>query len=519
MKLLPQSVNGRVFAALVLAVVLINLTSLFFYVVFRDETAAAAAASQAGDQIIVIKRLVERAPREDQPALIQRLSSPLMNLRITTKPIVEQSDNQFASRVVLDKLLKEFPKGTDIRVDSRIELRGFQNDTMPLDEAIRRSVMPIGGITQPAYREDLDPETQLAPAGPQPQPGLKELFQRRANQRMIALRGGLPALDEALFNVSIRTPDMSQQAWFNARVLLNLGQPRGEYVPFFWLTAFCIVIGGVAWWGVQRATRPLSVFAHAAERLGVDVNAEPLPEGGPSEVRRATHAFNTMQKRIQRFIQDRTQMLAAISHDLRTPITRLRLRAEFVDDDVQREKMLNDLEEMESMIGSTLTFARDDAANEPVASVDVAAIVASSCGDHSAAGRDVTYSGPDSLELMARPLAFKRAINNFVDNAVKYGKSAHVSLEPGYEELAIYIDDHGPGIPPAERERVFAPFTRLESSRSRETGGTGLGLTIARNAIRSMGGDVELSNRPEGGLRVTVTLPMAQEEPLAEAAE
>ncbi len=523
MKLLPQSVNGRVFAALVLAVVFINFTSLFFYVVFRDETAAAAAASQAADQIIVIKRLIERAPREDQPALIQRLSSPLMNLRITQpKPIVEQSDSQFASRVVLDKLLKEFPKGTDIRVDSRIELRGFQSDNLPLDEAIRLSVMPVGGITQPSMREDLDPETQLAPAGPaaQPQqPSLKELFQRRANQRMIALRGGIPALDEALFNVSIRTPDMATTAWFNARVLLNLGEPQGEYVPFFWLTAFCVVIGGVAWWGVQRATRPLSVFAHAAERLGVDVNAEPLPEGGPSEVRRATHAFNNMQKRLRRFIQDRTQMLAAISHDLRTPITRLRLRAEFVDDDVQREKMLNDLDEMEAMIGSTLAFARDDAANEPVASVDIAAIVASLCGDHQAAGRDVTYNGPDGLEIMARPLAFKRAINNFIDNAVKYGKCAHVNLVPGTEELAIYVDDEGPGIPPSERERVFAPFIRLESSRSRETGGTGLGLTIARNAVRSMGGDVSLSNRPEGGLRVTVTLPLAHEEVLAAAAE
>lgn len=518
-RILPQSVNGRVFVALVLAVILINLASVFFYVVFRDETAAAAAASQAGDQIIVIKRLVERAPREDQPTLISRLSSPLMNLRITTKPIVEQSDNQFASRVVLEKLLKEFPKGTDIRVDSRIDLRGFQSDTIPLDEAIRRSMMPVGGITQPSMREDLDPEVQLAPGGTQPQPGLAELFQRRANQRMIALRGGLPALDEALFNVSIRTPEMSQNAWFNARVLLNLGEPQGEYMPFFWLTAFCIVIGGVAWWGVRRATRPLSVFALAAERLGVDVNAAPLPEGGPSEVQRATHAFNTMQTRIQRFIQDRTQMLAAISHDLRTPITRLRLRAEFVDDDVQREKMLSDLEEMESMIGSTLTFARDDAANEPVASVDIAAIVASLCGDNRAAGRNVSYSGPDSLELFARPLAFKRAINNFVDNAVKYGKLAHVSLVPGYEELSIYIDDEGPGIPPSERERVFAPFIRLESSRSRETGGTGLGLTIARNAIRSMGGDVELSNRAEGGLRVAVTLPIAQDEALAAAAE
>jgi signal transduction histidine kinase len=495
-RFLPHSVIGRVFAALVLVVVLINCTSVFFYVIFHDETAVAAAASQAGDQIIVMKHLIERASAEGEPSLIDRLSSPLMNLRVTSEPIVEQSDEQFASRVVLDKLVKEFPPGTDIRVDTSIDLRGFKAGATPLDPALRGATIKGNESTQSGFLG----------------------FLEGRSRRVLALHGVMPALDEALFNISIRTPDM-QETWFNARVLLNLGEPKGEYAPFFWLTALSIIIGGVAWWGVHKATRPLSVFASAAERLGVDVNAEPLPEDGPSEVLRATNAFNTMQTRIKRFIQDRTQMLAAISHDLRTPITRLRLRAEFVEDEQQRKKMLSDLDEMEAMIGATLTFARDDAANEAVESVDIAAIVASLCSDHVAAGLDVTYTGPDSFGLIARPLALKRAINNFVDNAVKYGKVARVSLAPVHEELAIFIDDEGPGIPISDKERVFAPFMRLETSRSRETGGTGLGLTIARNAIRSMGGDVELINRPEGGLRVKVTLPLAQEEQLAAAAE
>ncbi len=496
MRFLPQSVIGRVFAALVLVVVLINFTSVFFYVVFHDETAVAAAASQAGDQIIVMKDLIERATAEGQPALIARLSSPLMNLRVTPTPIVEQSDEQFASRVVLDKLREEFPPGTDIRVDTLIELRAFQQTATPLDPALRGSTV----------------------RGNEPMPtGFLGYLERRG-RRIFALHGGVPTLDEALFNISIKTPDMVD-SWFNARVLLNLGEPKGEYAPFFWLTALSIIIGGVAWWGVSKATRPLSVFASAAERLGVDVNAEPLPEDGPSEVRRATNAFNTMQTRIKRFIQDRTQMLAAISHDLRTPITRLRLRAEFVEDEQQRQKMLSDLDEMEAMIGATLTFARDDAANESVESVDVAAIIAALCGDQQAAGWPVTYSGPDSFSLIARPLALKRAIYNFADNGIKYGKVARVSLVPGRDEVTIFIDDDGPGIPISEKERVFAPFIRLETSRSRETGGAGLGMTIARAAVRSMGGDVVLINRPEGGLRVQVSLPIAQEEPLAAAAE
>ncbi len=516
----PQSLNGRVFVALVLTVIFINFASLALYGIFRDETAAAAAASQAADQIIVIKRLVERAQPVDRRPLITRLSSPLMNLRMTTEPIVEQSDDQFASRIVLRKLQKEFPALTDIRVDSRIDLRGFESDALPLDEAIRRSIMPSEAVIASEEDLSLGVDTKQAAAPKQSRSLLSRMFAPRADQRMIALNNGLPALDEALFNVSIKVPSKTQ-AWFNARVLLNLGEPIGEFIPFLWLTAFSLVVSGIAWRGVLKATRPLTLFATAAERLGVDVNAEPLADedDGPSEVRRATQAFNTMQTRIRRFIHDRTQMLAAISHDLRTPLTRMRLRAEFIDDDIQRRKMLSDLDEMESMIGATLIFARDDASNEPIASVDVAAIIAALCGDQCAIGRDVSYSGPDTLAVSTRPLALKRAISNFLDNAVQYGKAARVVVTHGVSEFAVHIDDDGPGIPLGDKERVFAPFIRLESSRSRQTGGTGLGLTIARNAVRSMGGDVELINRPEGGLRVRVTLPITHDDAMAAAAE
>jgi len=167
------------------------------------------------------------------------------------------------------------------------------------------------------------------------------------------------------------------------------------------------------------------------------------------------------------------------------------------------------------MISATLAFARDDAANEPISYIDVAAVLASLCADQASAGRDVVYSGPDSFELVARPIAIKRAVNNIVDNAVKYGKSAHLTFQPQTDEVCILVDDEGPGISMSDSERVFEPFTRLESSRSRETGGTGLGLTISRNAVRSMGGDLELMNRPEGGLRVKIVLPIAGAELLA----
>jgi signal transduction histidine kinase len=219
-----------------------------------------------------------------------------------------------------------------------------------------------------------------------------------------------------------------------------------------------------------------------------------------------------MQTRLKRFVQDRSQMLAAISHDLRTPITRMKLRAEFVDDDEQRNKMLSDLDDMEAMIAATLAFARDDAANEPTTTLDVAKLLDNAAVDSRASGHDVTFQGPRTYDITARPLALKRAMTNLIDNAVKYGKRARITLSPGPDLIEVLVDDDGPGIAASDHERVFAPFVRLESSRSRETGGTGLGLTISRNAIRSMGGDVELINRAasgsgSSGLRVRVTLP------------
>ncbi len=511
------------FAVLLLVVIGTNLAALFFYYGFRDEIAAGGAASQAAEQIIVIRRMIERAPtRQDQIELLQRLNSPVMRMTFNSQPLVRNSDRQLPSRIFVRALRREFPRDAEIRADSLFDDQAFEN--LPFMEAMDQVTdmdpnFPLGDRSQTAP-EDAHIIPDDFPRAPEAAtrdetPREAGLFSRRAFHNLRSLGGTLPVADAAMFRVSVRPANSTR--WFNARVVLNIAEPPGLTAFPYWLAAVSVLLMGVALWGVSRATAPLSVFASAAERLGVDVNAEPLREKGPPEVRRATRAFNTMQTRVKRYIQDRTQMLAAISHDLRTPITRLRLRAEFVDDDEQRGKMMNDLNEMEAMIAETLVFARDDAANEPASHIDVAAVIASLCGDLRFAGRDATYTGPDSLEFLTRPLAFKRAITNLVDNALKYGKTAQVTLAPSASELRIFVDDTGPGVPPHEMDRVFQPFVRLEGSRSRETGGAGLGLTIARNAIRSMGGDVELTNRSEGGLRVTVSLPVAGAEPHATA--
>ena len=264
-------------------------------------------------------------------------------------------------------------------------------------------------------------------------------------------------------------------------------------------------------WVLGFTTRPLRRFAAAANRLGIDMNAPSLEEAGPREVRLAAAAFNKMQRRLRAFVEDRTRMLAAVSHDLRTPLTRLRLRAEFIDDDVVRDKMLEDLSEMEAMIGSTLAFARDEANKEAIEPLELNAMLARLGEDMRDAGKPVGVTpAPFSIPISGRRMALRRALGNLMENAVKYGQTAHVAVAVTGENVTITIDDQGPGIPEQEFENVFRPFCRLEASRSRDTGGTGLGLSVANDVIRAHGGEIRLSNRPEGGLRVTVVLPMEQ---------
>ncbi len=315
------------------------------------------------------------------------------------------------------------------------------------------------------------------------------------------------------FAVSLRLPDAP--LWLNLRVQLPPPRPWHSETFLFAFALMTLAAAALILWAMRRLTRPVRDLAQAADRLWRDVNAPPLPESGPAEVATAAHAFNTMAERIRRFVGDRTQMLAAIGHDLRTPITRLRLRAEFMEDDEQRRKMLSDLDEMEAMIAATLTFARDDAAAEPTGPLDLAALcrtVLDEAADaRPEAAEALDYQGPEHLRVEARPTAMKRALTNLVGNALAYGGAARIFLSPSDARGApvrLTVEDDGPGIPPEALEAVFQPFHRLERSRNRETGGTGLGLPIARNILRAHGGELTLRNRPGGaGLQAVVTLP------------
>jgi signal transduction histidine kinase len=280
----------------------------------------------------------------------------------------------------------------------------------------------------------------------------------------------------------------------------------GYVLPIFVASLFFVALL-IAFWTARRLARPIREFARAAERLGVDLTAPQLAVSGPLELRTAIQAFNRMQDRLRRFLEDRTQMLAAISHDLRAPLARLRLRAELVAEGEQQRKMFDDLEAMNTMIDSTLAFARDDARREPRRLVDIGVLVGDVCEDVGDAGGTALYRGSRDIEIICRPSDIRRAITNLVDNAVKYGGSARVDILRENQRVVIVIDDDGPGIPLREQERVFAPFYRLGPSRDPGKGGVGLGLSVARTIAREHGGEVRLANRDGGGLSVRVELP------------
>lgn len=263
----------------------------------------------------------------------------------------------------------------------------------------------------------------------------------------------------------------------------------------------------VTLWVGHRLSAPLRNFAEAATRFSAQPGNPAIEERGPLEIRQAIRAFNAMQGRITRLVGARTEMLAAIGHDLRTPLTRLRLRAEFVEDEEEQRKTLRDIDEMRSMIDAALTFLRDDRHNEAATAIDLPVLLQGILDDQADMGREVAYAGPAHGVCTGQPLALKRAFTNLVDNAVKYGHRAEVSYAQSAAAVTVHVADRGPGVPEELHERLFAPFFRLENSRNRESGGVGLGLPIARGIIRAHGGDITLANREEGGLLVTVFLP------------
>ena len=286
------------------------------------------------------------------------------------------------------------------------------------------------------------------------------------------------------------------------------GAPLSGWLPAL-LAVQLLVLGLCCWIAVRQATRPLHQLAQAADGLGPELQAPRLPEDGPSEVARAARAFNAMQERIALYVAERIRILAAISHDLQTPITRMRMRVDMMDDSPDQPRLRQDLRELETLVKEGIAYAKTlHGTQEEARRIDMDALVDSLVCDHVDAGQDVALRGTLGTPLVTRPQALKRILGNLVDNAVKFGGAAEV--EVGREtdgRIAIAVLDRGPGIPDDQLAAVFEPFVRLETSRNRDTGGTGLGLSIVRQLAATLGAEIALRNREGGGLEARLVLP------------
>ncbi|MFJ4544814.1 sensor histidine kinase [Pseudomonas sp. NPDC088885] len=277
----------------------------------------------------------------------------------------------------------------------------------------------------------------------------------------------------------------------------------GPLVP---LTFQFISLMIAAWYGAKLLTRPIQRLSDAAERLSENLDSPPLDESGPKEARQAAHTFNLMQQRIREQVQQRARMLGAVSHDLRTPLSRLKLRLENISDEKLQGQMRQDLDDMIGMLDATLTYLHEQRTSEALQLMDVQALVESLCENAQDQGADVQVSG-HCAPLPVQPMALRSCLNNLMDNALRYAGQARIELQDQREQLLIHVIDHGPGIAADKREAVFEPFYRLEGSRNRNSGGVGLGMTIAREAAQRLGGQLNLEETPGGGLTAIIRLP------------
>jgi signal transduction histidine kinase len=314
---------------------------------------------------------------------------------------------------------------------------------------------------------------------------------------------GFPPRRDRIFDVTVTLPD-GDKAIFRT-IAPRLG-PRLPRQIFFELGFLALALGVVLYAMARTITRPLGDLARAADAVGRGATAAPLKETGAREIRRATRAFNAMQERLRRYLDSRTRVLAAMSHDLRTPLTRLRLRVESIDDDQLRQRLVEDLDEMSNMIRGALSVFRGLNDDEAAVPVDINALALELQRQHAEMGGEVSIVGTARAPYVAKPLALKRCLGNLVQNAIRHGVRATIEIEDG-PQLIVRVLDEGPGIPEDMLEKVFEPFFRLEQSRNRDTGGTGLGLSIARDIAQAHGGSLSLHNRQSAGLEARLTLP------------
>jgi signal transduction histidine kinase len=462
-RLLPKSLFGQTLLVLVAGLIVSLLVGSWIYSLDRMQAVRAVGGFSAAQRITNLTKLVQDAPREWRERIVAGLSDQNFRVSLSALPpdIAPNEDDAAAAQAI-----KEFL------------------------------------VDQLSLAPGQQPRVWASVPGSPPYGGMGPMMGRGPMMHGFGGFAGFGGFRD--LQVAVPLPDGQ---WLSFATALPESGSAFSRQFLLSMAIMAIVVLMVSVWAVRRVTAPLAAVSAAAERLGNDLNASPMPETGTIETRQAARAFNNMQTRLRSLIENRTRMLAAISHDLRTPLTLLRLRAENVENPQERDKMLATIAEMDAMVGETLQFARDEATTELRRPTDIAALVQSIVDDMADAGMPVKMQFAASIVYNCRPDSLKRAIRNLIDNAVKYGKAANAAIQTTPKTIEIVIDDEGPGIPEQELARVFDPFYRLEGSRSRDTGGVGLGLAIAQSIVQAHLGELVLSNRPTAGLRARIALP------------
>jgi signal transduction histidine kinase len=463
----PQSLFGRLLAATVCAVLLAEAAGLFLIAQERERFMQQWSVRDWARRIAETTLTLQPLSAADRAAAVEQLSAAAEERR--HRPPIPPGDPAHP------------PPGPR----SLVRLPVLSDFDQSLSEQ-------LGGALGPGYTVEVRATPAAAPPAIVVSPpflGAHEAAARESSARR--------------YDVSVRLPDGDTVLFRVIRVSHGVPLPRHL---LFNLALILLILVIVLYVAARNITRPLSALAQAADRVGRDVRQAPLPERGARELRHAARAFNTMQDRLRRYLDSRTRVLAAMSHDLKTPLTRLRLQVETLDNPPLQERIGRELDEMEAMVREALALFRGLEDGEAAAPVDLNALLGKVREEFARMGGKVSLAGRAAEPLSGKPQALKRCLTNLVTNAIKFGSRADIELEDG-PVVAIRVRDAGPGIPDAELERVFEPFYRLESSRNRDSGGTGLGLSIARDIAQAHGGSLSLRNLAAGGLEAELLLP------------
>lgn len=512
-RLWPQSLTAQLVCLLLGAII---LTHIVLGVMLAEERRDAVASERRGyalSRVAAISRILTTTPRDNWADVLRVAQSSQNRLRL-----VPETELQAGDGFVSDSLTHRLNEALSLEngIPARVEILS-EDDCWDERKSLRRDKEDY---LERNYPQRLDDDDEDDDQGKRAYDHHHRDDDRRAPWSMRYLDRfdchTAPVM-RLVVPINMVGPNGEQtgtepDVWLEAMIGGVMPPPWFVFDNLLRVLASGLVIAVIAFFLARRISRSWDVLTRAADRVGRGDYPEPVPETGPIEIRRATKAFNRMTARLKRFVEDRTRMLAAISHDLRTPITSLRLRAEFVEDPENRARIIETLDEMEQMVEAAMTFAREETANEETRKIDLTALVESAVEDLAEIGRPIAFIGEGATRVYpCRPLSIKRAFGNLVANALNFGDTVEVALRDADDGgLWIEIADDGPGIPVEQREQVFEPFFRVEESRNRDTGGIGLGMAIARTAIRAHGGEIYLEESQKGGLLARIYLPPAQ---------